>query len=344
MTTTVSGSVGTSAGTTPASGTAGRRPAQRPRAGASASVSVAIDWRVGRLGNAAKFSIEPSIGPAGTVVSIYGTFRPAFSGGAVMCTFSGAQPISPFFVSMRRMVVVIPNGAKSGLATCKVGAEVLWSGRFIVTANQPEIKPNDEEQGVLAVVYKLPQGTNKLPNFSQLEPAGTFVSSAIYAGVRDFKRGFPGAEIDGNLVREWYGVRFVGQVNATREADYSFKLLNSDGAKLYIDDKVVIDNDGVHGPTEKEGTVRLTQGKHRIVVEFFKTTGTELALQVWWKRGSNPYSGIGRNSLSRYSLEYDCSQNPVTSACCKAATPACQMCAQRQKAVLDGWRRQCVRN
>lgn len=307
--------------------------------------SRARDWRRGRLGGAAKFAIEPSIGPVGTVVNIYGTFRPAFAGGAVTCTFSGAQPTSPYFVSMRRMVVGVPQGAKSGPVRCRVGNEVLWRGRFFVTAEMPDIfVPINEEEGVLGAVYRIPAGTSKLPDFKTLgAPIGTFVVPTVHITPRTFRAGFPGVETEGEVLREWYAIRYVGLIDATREADYTFKLKNSDGAKLYIDDKLIIDNDMRHPPTEKEGTVKLTQGKHRIVVEYFKSTGDQIALELWWKRGVNPFSGVAKHSLSRYSVEYECAQQPVTFGCCKAMTPACRMCAQRQKAIMDAWRRQCRR-
>lgn len=319
-----------------------------PRAGgASGEVkvegSVVIDWRRGRIGSAARFTIEPSMGPAGTVVNIFGDFRPAVGGGAMTCTFAGASAVNPYFVSLRRVVVRVPEGAQSGVASCTVGNQTLWSGRFTVTPKLDDIfVPMDEESGVLGAVYRIPQGTSRLPDFGTLgDPIGTFVVPTIHVSPRNFDRGFPGLDAQGATVKDWYALRYIGLVDATREADYTFKLKASDGARLYVDDKLVIDNDGVHPPQDKEGTIHLTQGKHRIVVEYFKASGAQIALELWWKRGNNPFSGVAKHSLSRYSVEYNCSAEPIGVMCCKAMTAECRMCAERHEAAMAAWRQQC---
>ena len=340
---TATGSASSST-TTPKPGTTvGKKPVPVPRGGTGGIVR---DWRTGRIGGAARFMIEPSIGPKGTVVNLYGTFRPALGGGPVACTFAGAQPMSPYFVSLRRMIVRVPDDARSGPVTCEVGKERLFTGRFVVTAEVADIfVPVDEEQGLLGAVWKIPAGTDKLPDFASLgDPIGTFVVPTIYTSARPFNAGFPGVESEGEAVKEWYAVRYVGLVNATREAEYTFRMESSDGAKLYIDDKLVIDNDGVHGPTAKEGMITLPKGKHRIVVEYFKTAGAQIALTLSWKRGSNEFTSVAKHSLSRYAVEYDCSAQPLTMACCKALTPACRMCAERQRVAMDSWRAQCTGN
>ena len=39
---------------------------------------------------------------------------------------------------------------------------------------------------------------------------------------------------------------------------------------LYIDGEVVVNNDGAHGTTEKDGSVVLTEGPHDIEITFFE--------------------------------------------------------------------------
>ena len=82
----------------------------------------------------------------------------------------------------------------------------------------------------------------------------------------------------------------VDGVNATPEAEhvcriltgytlvpeddlYIFALTSDDGSKLLIDDKVVVDNDGLHGTQERRGTAPLAKGWHKIQVEWFNKTG-----------------------------------------------------------------------
>jgi mono/diheme cytochrome c family protein len=52
-------------------------------------------------------------------------------------------------------------------------------------------------------------------------------------------------------------------------------VMSDDGSRLAIDGRVVVDNDGVHAPTEKSGKVQLKAGKHAFVVEMFESGGGE---------------------------------------------------------------------
>jgi hypothetical protein len=44
---------------------------------------------------------------------------------------------------------------------------------------------------------------------------------------------------------------------------------SDDGSKVYADDILLIDNDGLHAMQEKSGYVDLVRGSHSIRVEFF---------------------------------------------------------------------------
>ena len=48
---------------------------------------------------------------------------------------------------------------------------------------------------------------------------------------------------------------------------------SDDGSALYIGDKRVVDNDGLHGMVERSGTIALEAGWHAIRVEFFERGG-----------------------------------------------------------------------
>src|SRR5690606_24074050 len=102
------------------------------------------------------------------------------------------------------------------------------------------------------------------------EPLATFVMPALQVAPRRFDVGFPRITGDGEPLFEWFAIRFVGNIEATKTAEYTFQLNSDDGAKLFIDGKLVINNDGIHPPRAKEGTIHLTEGKHEIVVEYFQ--------------------------------------------------------------------------
>jgi hypothetical protein len=69
---------------------------------------------------------------------------------------------------------------------------------------------------------------------------------------------------------EWFAIDYSGKFWIANPGMYTFALLSDDGAKLYVDDQVVIDNDGTHAPVEKTGALELAGGIHRIRVSYFQ--------------------------------------------------------------------------
>src|SRR5262249_30469680 len=66
-----------------------------------------------------------------------------------------------------------------------------------------------------------------------------------------------------------------------REAVYTFIVTSDDGSRLYIDGKLVVDNDGIHAPQARQGSTRLTKGVHKITVGFMQGGGgAELDVQI----------------------------------------------------------------
>lgn len=86
-----------------------------------------------------------------------------------------------------------------------------------------------------------------------------------------------------NLSRkeEYFGVQFTGHIKISDPGDYTLFLSSNDGSQLYIDDKLVIDNDGLHGTIEKPGKINLSVGKHKFKLSYFQAGGkTSLELQM----------------------------------------------------------------
>lgn len=85
-----------------------------------------------------------------------------------------------------------------------------------------------------------------------------------------------------------FALAFDGVVSVPQDAIITFSLTSDDGSRLYIDDKLVIDNDGLHGMVTKEGIAPLASGYHRLRVEYFNATGG-MGLKLEWRgAGVNP--------------------------------------------------------
>ena len=103
---------------------------------------------------------------------------------------------------------------------------------------------------------------NTLPDFSQL--------SAVEEGtVSNFN-------LSERKQDELFGFTFTGYINIQTTGTYQFYTSSDDGSALYIDGRKIVDNDGLHAKRERSGSVRLTEGKHPIRVDFFEHQGREV--------------------------------------------------------------------
>lgn len=128
--------------------------------------------------------------------------------------------------------------------------------------------------GLHGRVYHIRHNTTKLPDFEKLKPAGSIYTSSLNIPPQNFRQGFPGV----TKRTEWFAIDYTGRFWIDRPGAYDFALTSDDGAKLYIDDQLIVDNDGQHPPEEKTGGMMLTGGIHRIRVSYFQGPRLEVAL------------------------------------------------------------------
>jgi plastocyanin len=79
---------------------------------------------------------------------------------------------------------------------------------------------------------------------------------------------------------------------------YTFRLRSDDGSKLYIDDELVIDHDGLHGAEDKDGDVQLDEGVHKLRVEHFEAGGEQELRLSWRPPGAGSFSIVPNSALS----------------------------------------------
>ena len=79
---------------------------------------------------------------------------------------------------------------------------------------------------------------------------------------------FSGAERD-----EAFGLRIQGYLRIPFDDIYTFEITSDDGSQLYLNDNLVVDHDGYHGATAKEGSVGLARGYHRLRLLYFQAGG-----------------------------------------------------------------------
>ena len=73
-----------------------------------------------------------------------------------------------------------------------------------------------------------------------------------------------------------------GYIYIEKDGDYKFYTASDDGSKLYMDDKVLVSNDGSHGVVWHGGDITLSKGWHTIKVTYFNGSGGYI-LNVYYK-------------------------------------------------------------
>lgn len=128
--------------------------------------------------------------------------------------------------------------------------------------------------GLTGNIYRIHHNTTRLPDFAKLKPVGTIYTAALNVPAQDFKQGFPGV----TKRFEWFAIDYRGRFWIDKPGMYHFVLTSDDGSRLYLDDQLVIDNDGQHPPEERECSLNLAAGVHRIRVSYFQGPRFHVAL------------------------------------------------------------------
>ncbi len=128
--------------------------------------------------------------------------------------------------------------------------------------------------GLHGRVFHLKEGAEKLPNFRRMHPVGSVYTSTLNVWPQNFVEGFP--EITERF--EWFAIEYTGRFWVEQAGSYRFSLLADDGARLYLDDTLVIDNNGIHRASAISGGATLTRGVHEIKVEYFQGPRFTVAL------------------------------------------------------------------
>ncbi|HEY4063030.1 MAG TPA: PA14 domain-containing protein [Puia sp.] len=139
--------------------------------------------------------------------------------------------------------------------------------------------------GLMGKVFLLPDTTRSLPDFDTLQPLDNYIyTKQIDIPWQKWSSGFPGLRDR----FEWFGIEYTGIFRPRKAGNYTFKLISDDGSKLYIDEKQLIDNDGIHSEWQVKGSLYLSDSLHSIKIRYFQGPRYELALQLFWSLDGSP--------------------------------------------------------
>ncbi len=129
----------------------------------------------------------------------------------------------------------------------------------------------------------------RMPDLERLTPIYTFLTSDLNVPTRNYTEGFPTPEMQ--AVVENFAIRFRAELRVDVPGMYTFELYSDDGSQLYINGKLVVDNDGIHAIIGRRGSIRLRTGMHPVEIHYFQGPRHAIALQ-WLYQPPHGYMQI----------------------------------------------------
>jgi alpha-L-rhamnosidase len=128
-------------------------------------------------------------------------------------------------------------------------------------SNQAKVKFSFIDPAKNGVDWSFYEGKfRELPDFSRIKP----VRKGIVYDLSLNKIDLPGGS---------FAMQFRSFLQIEKEGTYTFYINSNDGSRLFIDDKLLIDNGGEHGAREVSSTLELEAGMHSIRADYFQAGG-----------------------------------------------------------------------
>ncbi|MFE0677678.1 ricin-type beta-trefoil lectin domain protein [Streptomyces sp. NPDC058867] len=148
--------------------------------------------------------------------------------------------------------------------------------------------PPPQEPGVTLRVFdtQVPLSTlctlkpGQTPNIDKLMPVIDWSSAAEFG-------------LESNFV-----THVIANLDVPSAGAHTFRLTSDDGSRLWIDDQLVIDHDGLHGAEPKDGAVQLSAGYHSVRIEHFERDGGQQLTLAWQPPGASGFSVVPNSALS----------------------------------------------
>ena len=166
---------------------------------------------------------------------------------------------------------------------------------LIAIAAQAQTTASAREPGVLVRYYDVGVDMRQVPELAPGE-----VPNAVRLG-----KSIDLHSSRGNFtpLKDLFVTEIVGFVNVARVGIYGFRLTSDDGARLWIDGKLVVDNDGLHASQAKDGHIQLAAGEHALRIMHFQAGADAQLLLEWQMPGplSDKYEAIPESALTHAS-------------------------------------------
>jgi hypothetical protein len=111
------------------------------------------------------------------------------------------------------------------------------------------------------------------------------------------------------LKRRWqdppavFSARWIGYLTVAETGTYRFAITSNDGARLSIDNRIVVDNGGTHRAVTRSGSASLGRGSHLLELDYVQAGGAS-TLEWSWSADGVHYEPVPPWALSQRRVSY----------------------------------------
>lgn len=186
-------------------------------------------------------------------------------GAEIYFSFDGSEPDensqlykNPFTVN--KTTTVKMKAFKGGKTSLPSAAVIKKAGEI------KKVNMKDVKQGLS---YKYTHGIYRMVNdMLNVPPLKTGINSQF--------------NIEPREKEQYFSFDYEGYINIQKDGEYTFYLATNDGGRFYIDNILLINNDGLHPVVEVEKSINMKAGLHPISVKYFQEGGRN-GLKVSWQ-------------------------------------------------------------
>lgn len=190
--------------------------------------------------------------------------KPTIKNGKIFYTIDGYNPDETANFYRNPVTINIPKGEYRTIKTIQISESGKRSSINKIIVRNPDVKPSFAIQPKKnGIQFEYFTGT-----FKQVQDLE--LSKPVGSGILEGKIS---AEKWKTKLKRYIGLKFNGYIFIPETGNYTLSTLSDDGSKLFIDDELVVDNDGIHWMNEAYGAVTLEKGFHKINISYFDLTG-----------------------------------------------------------------------
>ncbi|MHC0439276.1 family 20 glycosylhydrolase [Flavobacterium sp. 3-210] len=190
--------------------------------------------------------------------------KPTIKNTQIFYTIDGYNPDETAEFYTKPVIVNIPKGEYRIIKIVQISPSGRRSSISKILVRNPDLKSalaiKPTKKGLKYDYYT---GTfQQVQDLELIKP----VNSGIFEGAISSEKWKTKTE-------RYIGLKFDGYIFIPETANYTISTLSDDGSKLFIDNELVVNNDGIHWLNEAYGAVKLEKGFHKLNISYFDQIG-----------------------------------------------------------------------